>query len=87
VAGENGVHLFGYQIHPRRVAQVGVHNAHAVVTGEGRRRDCEQDGIDIDTDRARRGEPIEQPAGDRSSPTREVDHVWCSARDRVKDVQ
>ena len=63
------------------------HNPHAVVAGEGRRRDREQDGVDIDSDGAGRGEPIEQAAGDRARPAREVEHRWCSTRDRLDDIE
>jgi hypothetical protein len=87
-SGEHSIDLrLEHRIHPRRVAQVSVHNPHAVIIDEGRRSDGEQNRINIHNDRACRREPVEQPAGDRASATREVKHSWCCARDRTNDVE
>ena len=57
---EHSVHLWlGNSIDPRRVVQVSAHDPHAVVVGKRRRREGEQHRIDIHSDRARLGQPIE----------------------------
>jgi hypothetical protein len=72
---------------PRRVAQVGAHDVDTVVVGERRPTDGEQHRIDVDGDRARLGQPIEQSAGDRARATREVDDRGGGAGYGLDDIQ
>jgi hypothetical protein len=70
---DDGVDVgLGQCIAPPWVAQVRAHDAHAVVMRERCRRDGEQHRIDVDSDRVRPGQPIEQSAGNRAGATRDV---------------
>src|SRR6266540_5555587 len=87
-SGQYGIELWlGQRVYPSRVTQIGLHNPHATVIGEGRGRDCEQHRIDIDGDRTRSRESVEEPTGDRARATSEVKHAWCRAREHIDDVE
>lgn len=74
-------------IAPPWIAQVRAHDLHADVIGERRRPDGEQHRIDVDSDRARPGQPVEQSAGDRAGATREVDDGRGGAGHGLGDIQ
>jgi hypothetical protein len=78
--------LIRLRLEPRRLAEIGSHNPHAVVTGEGGRRDGEQHRVDIQGERTRGWQPVEQAARNRARATAEIKHGRRGARYRLNDI-